>query len=158
MPPKSKRKKQSLEALAIAREKLARISSDAEAGPSTSVSLATSDEDYYTLLLSPTLLPDEDDEEADPSFDLDASMRSETDHQLESFCENWVLQLDRDDCMSLGIFLAFQLNKHLGQGETEAAELAGLMIGKSDQTVRQWTKDFMENDCQIPNSQQGHYQ
>lgn len=160
MPPRTKRRRQSLEALAIAREKLVCVSRDVEAGPSTSVStssLATSDEDY-TVLLSPTPLPDEDDEETDPPFDLDDSMRSDTDHQLETFCENWVLQLDRDDRLSLGIFLAFQLRKQLDKGETEAAELAGLMIGKSDRTVRQWIKDFVENDYQVPDSQQGHYQ
>ena len=33
--------------------------------------------------------------------------------------------------MSLGLFLSFQLFKHLNVGETKAAEIAGLMIGRS---------------------------
>ena len=72
---------------------------------------------------------DTDDECKDPTFDLDESMKSD---QIDEFCENWVLELDRDDQVSLGLFLAFQLNKVLAVGETRAAELAGMMIGRSD--------------------------
>ncbi len=48
---------------------------------------------------------DTDDETVDPSFDLDSSMRSDVDHAVESFCEDWVCHLDRDDQLSLGLFL-----------------------------------------------------
>ena len=44
-------------------------------------------------LLSPIDAPDDDDETVDPTFDLDASVRSDSAHQHESFCENWMLQL-----------------------------------------------------------------
>ena len=54
-----------------------------------------------------------------------------------------MLQLDRDDRMSLGIFLASQIKNHLGKGATESAELAGLMVGKSDHTIQQWQKEFL---------------
>jgi hypothetical protein len=33
----------------------------------------------------------------------------------------------------------------LGKGETEAEELAGLTIGKSDKTVREWRDKFFES-------------
>ena len=59
---------------------------------------------------------------------MDARVSSDTDHQRESFCENWMLQLDRDDRMSLGVFLIHNLKAHMGKGETEAAELAGMMV------------------------------
>ena len=32
------------------------------------------------------------------------------------------------------------------------------MIGKSDRTIRDWVAKFLENDCKIPDSKQGHYQ
>ena len=75
---------------------------------------------------------DTDDECKDPIVDLDESMKRDLDHQIDEFCENWVLELDRDDQVSLGLFLAFQLKKVLAVGETRAAELAGMMIGRSD--------------------------
>ena len=45
-----------------------------------------------------------------------------------NWIENWVVQLDRDDGMFLGIY---NLKAHLGKGETEAAELARLMVNRS---------------------------
>ena len=59
--------------------------------------------------------------------------------------------------MSLGLFLCFQLSKLLDLGETKAAELAGIMIGKSDKVVREWRSYFTQNG-EIPQSQQGGYQ
>ena len=55
---------------------------------------------------------DTDDETVVPSFDLDSSARSDSDHLVENFCEDWVCHLDRDDRVSLGLFLCFQLTKH----------------------------------------------
>ena len=57
--------------------------------------------------------------------------------------------------MSLGLFLCFQLTKHLGLAETKAAELAGMMVGKCDKTIREWKKEFFEIDGVIPNTEQG---
>ena len=99
-----------------------------------------------------------DDEELDPSFDLDSSVKSDTHHQSETFCEEWVSQLSRDDKLALGVFLQYHLCETIGKGETEAAELAGLMIGRSDRTVRDWKVQFYENDGRIPESTQGQYQ
>ncbi len=98
-----------------------------------------------------------DDKTVDPSFDLDSSMRSDVDHAVESFCEDWVCHLDRDDRVSLGLFLCFQLSKHFQLGETKAAEVAGEMIGKSDRTVREW-RAYFNNNGAIPESKQGKYE
>ena len=98
---------------------------------------------------------DTDNESVDPSFDLDSSLKSDNDFLVEQFCEDWVLQLDRDDKVSLGVFLCFQLSKHVGLGETKAAELAGAMIGISDRVVREWRSAFFRNDGCIPESEQG---
>ena len=46
----------------------------------------------------------------------------------------------------------------MGKGETEAAELAGLMTGKSDKTIREWRDKFFESGGDIPESKQGAYQ
>ena len=45
-------------------------------------------------------------------------------------------QLSRDDKYSLAIFLQYHLCNTVGKGYTEASELAGLMIGKSEKTIR----------------------
>ena len=50
---------------------------------------------------------DTDNESIDPSFDLHESMKSDTDYSVCNFCEDRVLQLDREDKVSLGLFLAF---------------------------------------------------
>ena len=73
-------------------------------------------------------------------------MKSDTQHQIETFCEEWVTQLSRDDRYALGVFLQYHLHETVGKCETEAAELAGLMIGWSDRTVRDWKAQFYEND------------
>ena len=46
---------------------------------------------------------------------------------------------------SLGLFLTFQLKSVLGKGESETAELAGLMTGMSDKTIREWRDKFFES-------------
>ena len=81
---------------------------------------------------------DTDNEETDPSFDLDLSIRCDKEHLIESFCEDWVTSLSWDDCASLGLFISFQLTKVLQKRERDAAELAGMMVGKSEKTVREW--------------------
>ena len=101
---------------------------------------------------------DTDNEDIDPSFDLDSSMLSDTDHMVDTFCDEWVSSLTWEDRASLGLFLSFQLSSSLGKGETEAAEIAGQMIGKSDRTVREWRKNFFNTGGELPESRQGHYQ
>lgn len=86
---------------------------------------------------------DTDDERKDPSFSLDQSLKDDIEHQIDEFCENWVLQLDRDDKVSLGLFLCFQLDKVFSVGFC-AAELAGMMIGRSDKAVRGWRSHFYD--------------
>ena len=75
----------------------------------------------------------------------------------EQFVEDWVLSLNRDDTISLALFLTFHLSHLLNFPSTRAAEYAAIMIGKSDHTVCQWRADFHENQV-ILDSQQGRYQ
>ena len=164
MPPKSKRKLQLRESLEKAREaKMKRssgegTSSSTESEVRTGHGVAAIEEGSLAELatMSGDAL-DTDDEAVDPSFDLDSSARSDIDHMVETFCEEWISHLDRDDRVSLGLFLCFQMSKHFELGETKAAELAGIMISKSDKAVREWRAHFYTNG-EIPESKQGRYQ
>ena len=86
------------------------------------------------LLAMPGTALDTDEEAVDPTFDLDSGMKSDTDHIIENFCDDWVSHLDRDDRVSLGLFLCFQLTKQLDIGDIKAAELSGIY---HDRQVRQ---------------------
>ena len=94
----------------------------------------------------------------DPTFDLDTSIRSDTDHMVDSFCEEWIMQLEQGDRVSLGLLLCFQFSKQLEVGDMRASELAGLMIGKSDRTICEWRMHFLSHDGEIPENKQGMYQ
>lgn len=160
MPPKTKKKRHVYASLEMARNAKIRRTTGAE--PSGSGEIETQgtaiQDDLSALITMSDEALDTEDETVDPTFNLDDSMKSDTDHMCENFCEDWVSHLDRDDRVSLGLFLYFQLTKHLEVGATKAAELAGMMIGKSDKTVREWRKQFFENEGVIPESQQGKYQ
>ena len=92
----------------------------------------------------------------DPTFDLDASIKSNGEHMAESFCEEWVAHFKNK--ASLGLFMTFQLQSHLGMGKTEPAELAGIMVGRSERTIREWVAKFNDSGGGVPESRQGHYQ
>ena len=87
-------------------------------------------------------LPDDalktEDEEVDPSFGPNESIQCYGNQILEDFCEEWVTHLDREDRTALGIFLYVQMKTFLAKGETEAAELAGIVTGRSDKSIRDW--------------------
>ena len=40
----------------------------------------------------------------------------------------------------------------------QSAEMAAIMIGKSNRTVRQWRSDIVANDGDLPETKQGKYQ
>ena len=73
----------------------------------------------------------------DPTFDAETSERMDEDYVGERFCEDFVLFLDSDQRISLGIFRRFKLRS------TRAAELAGMMIGRSDKSIRAWESKFL---------------
>lgn len=82
-----------------------------------------------------------------PSDDSDYSYDPEADVYvdavaMETFLENWVLSLDRDDTISLGLFLLHHLTLTLRIPKTKAAEFTSMMLGKADRTIRQWNADF----------------
>ena len=125
--------------------------------PSVPVEADPRQDDLAQLLSMPEDTLDTDDEAIDPSFDLDSSMKSDFNHIVENFCEEWVSHLNREDRVSLGLFLCVQLSKHFDLGETKAAELAGMIVGRSDKTVREWRKYFLE-EGEFRENEQGKYQ
>ena len=167
MPPKRKKHKANTENLVCARESFRTRNFD-DIQPSVVNSALFGKEIVDTSISEPENIKDllnlsqeaanADNEDCDPSFSLDSSLKSDTQHQIETFCEEWVVQLSRDDRYSLEIFLEYHLNMTLGKSSTEAAELAGLMIGSSNRTICERKAKFYENDGSIPNSAQGQYQ
>lgn len=77
--------------------------------------------------------------------------------KLELYVDEWVTSLDRDDNISLGLFLTYNLENALQYPSTKAAECAAIMLGKSERTVWQWRTDFLENG-EILHNKQGRYQ
>lgn len=86
-----------------------------------------------------------------------ADIDNDTDAKMEHFVEEWALSLDRDDTISLGLFLSYHLINTLNIFKTKAAEFASMMLGKSDRTIRQWKADFLQHGS-IPDNKQGKYQ
>ena len=104
MPPKTKRRLQLETSLEKAREKKRRQDSGEVSSRSVTetqtegVSEATS---LTRLITINNDALDTDNEAVHLSFDLDSSVRSDVDH----FCEDLVCHHDRDDRVSLGLFL-----------------------------------------------------
>ena len=75
---------------------------------------------------------------------------------MEQFVEEWVLSLDREDQISLSLFLTFHFERLLNFTQYHAADYAGIMMGKNERTIRQWLSAYKENG-EIPGNRQGHY-
>ena len=93
MPPKSKRQRQIESSLEIApdNKRSCQLEEEDPSGSLSSVDRAKSELEGLTDLwnLSHNAL-DTKDEEIDPSFDLDSSMKSDREHMITKFCEDWV--------------------------------------------------------------------
>ena len=161
MPPKSKVRKAKANNLEIARSKKIRLESEEIEPAERRVESEGNDSvvgvaDFSELLNMSEDALDTDNESVDPTFNLDDSVMLE-ENLAESFCEDYVLQLDHDQRVGLGIFLSFQLEKYFSTGSTKSAEYAGMMIGRSDKSVRAWKSNFLETGV-IPDNKQGKYQ
>ena len=89
----------------------------------------------------------------DPIFDAEASERMDEDDVGERFCEDFMPLLDSDQRISLGVFCHFNWKSC----STRAAELAGRMIGRSDNSIRTWKSKFLETG-EILDIMQGNVQ
>ena len=85
--------------------------------------------DELEELVGSTDVLDTDDEETDPSFEMESlTLTTWSKHSVKTGFHTSVGRTQ----VSLSLFLCFQLTKHLTLGETKAAVLAGMMVGKSD--------------------------
>ena len=74
-------------------------------------------------------------EGVDPDFDPETSIRSDNSFMANKFCEEWLAQLLRLDRISFSLFLSFQLTSLLNVSKYRAAELAGILVGKSNNAI-----------------------
>ena len=167
MPPKSKKRRQSIEAAAKGREilKQARLGKDesiSETLPLTPVTQA-SVTGSATALENPTeehTISDAQDEEPGPSHSEPGATEDDVAplEVLEEFVSTWIESLDHEDKKSLAMTLCFVLVKELSFTETRAAEFAARVIDKNDKTVRRWRTDLVSNGGSFTESSQGRYQ
>ena len=116
MPCRSKRQRQLEKVAKTGREaKMKRLSGEGPLNstldevPSNSGTpkVRTKPDELAMLLEQSDDALDTENEEIDPSFDLDGSIKLDHVHIAENVCEEWVNQLDSEDRMSLGLFLYF---------------------------------------------------
>ena len=97
------------------------------------------------------------DDGEDSTFDHNEEVKANRLLQLEQYVEEWELSLDRDDRISLGLFLAYNLQYTLNFTATKVCEYAAIMMGRSEHSIWKWRSDFLENS-EILENKQGHYQ
>ena len=160
MPPKSKMKRLCAERARVAREgkKKARLEvseprepSTAQESAATAPSASSAQSDCALEALRDT------DDTSDFTFDPDFDSCGASHGSLGRFVEDWLLSLDRDTTVSLSLFLTYNLVNLMNVTVTKAAEYVGIMLNKSERTVRQWHSDFREYGY-ILDSKQGTYQ
>ena len=96
--------------------------------------------DELEELVGSTDVLDTDDEETDPSFEMESlTLTTWSKHSVKTGFHTSVGRTQ----VSLSLFLCFQLTKHLTLGETKAAVLAGMMVGKSDKPFESGGKSSM---------------
>ena len=97
-------------------------------------------------------------DEDDPTFDPVQELIDNPELKLEQFLEDWLISLDREDKISLGLFLTYNLERVIPKMTSSlAAEYAATMMDKSERTIRNWHSDFAEHG-EIPENKQGRYQ
>ena len=152
MPPKSKKQRRFQALSSLGRTSLETHGIE-DAEPATaSGEMETNNPSASTSAVEP-----ESSDPSDGNYSPTEDAGEDVGAAMEQFVEDWVLSLNRDDTISLALFLTFHLSHLLNLPSTRAAEYAAILIGKSDRTVRQWRADFHENQT-IPDSQQGRYQ
>ena len=148
MPRKSKRVRQLVKNVSKARESL-----ESQEQEPMEVSLHASQESGASAACDSSVSDDGEDSTFDPKEEVKANPLL----QLEQYVEEWELSLDRDDRISLGLFLAYNFQYTLNFTATKACEYAAIMMGRSERSIRKWRSDFLKNG-EILENKQGHYQ
>ena len=144
MPPKSKRKIQLEQARATKLAKSSEPTEPAVSEPAASPQPSTSGVSFS--------------EPAETELDPETPEEYEERSSMAHFASEWVESLSRDDLLSLSVFLWHVFVGILSFKLTDAAELIGRVIGRSDRTVREWRVTFNSNRGTFPDTLQGKYQ
>ena len=147
MPPKSKKRRQSLEAAAKGRETLKKARLDLEASgsavPSSTTEGVTLDSASEA---NPGHIPVQHEEPGPSGRESDMATSEVSPLELMGeFVDSWVEALDHADKKSVNVLLCFVLVKELSFTETKAAELSAKVINKNEKTIRRWPSDLVAN-------------
>jgi len=145
MPPKSRRKKQLDDAREAKRLKRAAFCGEEEVESEAVASDLLDESGVYVS---------DNDESYDPDNDDKVDMEA----VIHGFAQEWVESLNRDDVMTLSMFLHLLLVFRLHFSLTDSAVMIGDLLGYSDRTVREWRSAFVNNNGSFPDSDQGTYQ
>ena len=71
--------------------------------------------------------------------------------------QEWLGNLPRDDLQHVAFLLYTNLPKKFGLQKMDTAATVADFIQKSERTVRRWIDEFVQNDGEFSDTQQGHY-
>ena len=69
----------------------------------------------------------------------------------------WLDDLPRDDVQHMALLLYSNLSKEFGLQKTNTASVVASFLHKNERTIRRWIDDFVSNDGEFSDTQQGHY-
>ena len=69
----------------------------------------------------------------------------------------WLDNLPRDDVQHMALLLYSNLSKEFGLQKTNTASVVASFQHKNERTIRRWIDDFVSNDGEFSDTQQGHY-
>ena len=65
---------------------------------------------------------------------------------MQSYIDEWLTTLEKEDSQALSLLLHIALTKNAGLHQTNAAVVAGNLLPYSRHTIREWKCQFMAND------------
>ena len=71
--------------------------------------------------------------------------------------QEWLENLPRDDLRHFALLLYTTLPSRFGLQKTDTATAVADILQKSERTVRRWIDEFVQNDREFSDTQQGHY-
>ena len=69
----------------------------------------------------------------------------------------WLNNLHRDDVQHIALLLYANISKEFSLQKTNTASVVASFLHKNERTIRRWIDDFVSNDGEFSDTQQGHY-
>ena len=86
-----------------------------------------------------------------------SSSRPQEQTLMQSYIDEWLTTLAKEDFQALSLLLHVALTEHAGLNQTTAAVVAGNLLHYSDRTIREWKVQFMANGGRFLDTRQGSY-